>query len=255
METNYQHYKEKINKFKYGSNDKFFLDKCNGMIGFCSSERCVNCTFHQLNRNSYGYSCRFAQMINEWNGAEFKPIISIDYKKHHFDYNPTTWTGRDDMGRIYSYQIDEKAIKAFKERVDKLCKDITNYEYFAKGIEKLSRLGIPFAVTKDEEVLPCFKTPCSKCVFFHGQCLSNKLKWADELYQEKEIDWENVPLDTKILVREHDYDPWYKRHFAGCVDGKPYAWVSEVTSWTIGNRNPDCNRFNWKYMKLYKEED
>lgn len=261
METNYQHYKHKINKYKSDINNQFFLDTCNGKINFCDSERCTNCIFHTLNKDSYGYSCRFAQMISEWSELDFQPIVSIDYKKHHFDYNPATWHGRDDTGRIYCYQNAETAVKKFKERTDQFFKDVTNYEYFSKEINDLTRLGIPFAITKDEKVLPCFQTSCSQCIFIQdqGQCLSNKLKWADELYQEKkeEIDWAEIPIDTKILVREYEGDLWKSRYFAGYIDGKPYVWSNGATSWSIGDigeKNIKLFCTSWKNTKLYEEE-
>lgn len=260
METNYQYYKDKIDKFKSEIDGKFFLDTCNGAINFCNTERCTTCMFHELNRNSYGYSCHFAQMISEWSELDYQPIISIDYKKHHFDYNPTTWHGRDDTGRIYCYQSDEKAIEGFKKRIDQLCKDMTKYEYFAKDIEKLSRLSIPFAITEDEQVLPCWDTvKCSNCIFDETKCNIDKLKWADELYQkkEKEIDWTKVPIDTKILVREHEGDLWKSRYFAGYIDGKPYVWSHGATSWSIGDigeKNIKLFCTSWKYTKLYKED-
>lgn len=182
METNYQHYKHKINKYKSDIDNKFFLDTYDGTINFCDGERCKDCMFRQLNRNSYGYSCRYVQMIDEWNELEFQPIISIDYKKHHFNYNPATWHGKDDTGRIYCYSKAETAVAAFKERIDKFFKNITNYEYSSKEINKITRLGISFGVTEDEQILPC--PICSKCIFNQATCNSDKLKWADELREE-----------------------------------------------------------------------
>ena len=254
METNYQHYKHEINKYKSDIDNKFFLDTYNGTINFCDNECCEDCVFRKLNIDNYGYSCQYAQMIDEWNELEFRPIVSIDYKKHHFNYNPATWHGKDDTGRIYCYGKVENAIKAFQERIDELSKGMINYEYFSKKINKITRLGIPFSITKDEQVLPC--SNCSECIFDPTKCNSEKIKWADELYREKEeeIDWENIPIDTKILVREHEGDLWKNRYFAGYIGGKPYVWNHGATSWSIGGKNIKLFCTSWKYAKLYEEE-
>lgn len=255
METNLQHYKDTIQEYIEIDN-KFFYDIYNGTIGYCSDDRCTSCIFRELNRNSYGYSCHYAQMINEWCEHEYQPIVSIDYKRHHFDYNPATWRGRDDLERTYSSQNAESAIKTFKERIDKLLKNVTNYGYFARDIQKLTRLGLSFAVTEDEEVLPCWDAArCSKCIFDETKCNIEKLEWADRIYGEsKPINWADIPIDTEVLVREHDGDVWQGRYFAGYINGKPYVWSNGATSWSVGDKDPKLYRTSWKFTKLYEED-
>lgn len=61
------------------------------------------------------------------------------------------------------------------------------------------------------------------------------------------IDWSKVKVDTPIYVRAYESNVWEKRHFAFFKDGKVYAWLSGVTSWTTEDTN---HVFSWEYAKL-----
>lgn len=61
------------------------------------------------------------------------------------------------------------------------------------------------------------------------------------------VDWSEVPVDTPIYVRAHESNTWEKRHFAYFKDGKVYAWLNGVTSWTIENSK---YVFPWQNAKL-----
>ena len=68
----------------------------------------------------------------------------------------------------------------------------------------------------------------------------------------QKVDWENVPVDTKILVKNRKDDTWIKRYFAKYKNGKVYAWNNGATSFSADNK---YNVADWKYAKLYKEEE
>ena len=73
-----------------------------------------------------------------------------------------------------------------------------------------------------------------------------------ENYEEPEklgINWNEIPVDTPILVRQSRGDDWTKRHFAKYERGTVYAWCDGQTSWTTYNRD----MINWNYAKLVKE--
>ena len=73
-----------------------------------------------------------------------------------------------------------------------------------------------------------------------------------ENYEEPEklgINWNEIPVDTPILVRQSRGDDWTKRHFAKYERGTVYAWCDGQTSWTTYNRD----MINWHYAKLVKE--
>lgn len=62
------------------------------------------------------------------------------------------------------------------------------------------------------------------------------------------IDWENISVDTKILV-SIDGEEWIKRYFAKYENGKVYVWDYGATSFSSNH----CTK--WAYAKLYEEEE
>ena len=63
-------------------------------------------------------------------------------------------------------------------------------------------------------------------------------------YEEPEVDWSKVEVDTPILVRQGNNGKWLERHFAKYENGDVYAWVDGQTSWT------GADKIKWKYAKL-----
>ena len=76
--------------------------------------------------------------------------------------------------------------------------------------------------------------------------------WLFSEYEEPEIDWSKVKVDTPILVRESEQNPWLKRYFAKFKNGKVYAWDSGKTSWSIEDKT---GMLCWKYAKLAESEN
>lgn len=67
-------------------------------------------------------------------------------------------------------------------------------------------------------------------------------------YEEPAIDWNNVEVDTPILVRVNEDVEWLKRYFAKYENGAVYAWDFGRTSW---NENI---MIKWDYAKLAESE-
>lgn len=67
-----------------------------------------------------------------------------------------------------------------------------------------------------------------------------KPEWCEVV----EPDWNEVPVDTKILVRDLNTRPWERRHFAKFVNDTVYAWVDGQTSFTT------VNVASWQHAKL-----
>lgn len=65
-----------------------------------------------------------------------------------------------------------------------------------------------------------------------SDCRTLQILWLDEEYEEPEVDWSNVPVDTLIRVKENKIDEWVLRYFAKYKDGKIYAWDYGCTSKT-----------------------
>lgn len=62
------------------------------------------------------------------------------------------------------------------------------------------------------------------------------------------VDWENVPVDTKIIVSHSTGSPDYYRYFAEYKDGKVYAWDYGATSWSSDAKSKSW----WEHAKLVK---
>ena len=85
-----------------------------------------------------------------------------------------------------------------------------------------------------------------------GRCARCRLIqaiWLMEEYEEPEVDWSKVTVDTPIIVRDYNPDNWHKRYFAKFESGKVYAWCDGGTSWS-SNKTKE-----WKYAKLAEQEE
>ena len=88
----------------------------------------------------------------------------------------------------------------------------------------------------------CNNVGCARCKML-------QMLWLLEEYEEPEVDWSKVAVDTPILVRDGEDEEWNKQHFAEC-DGKVVcAWCAGKTSWT-----EDCV-MGWNYAKLAEREE
>ena len=81
-----------------------------------------------------------------------------------------------------------------------------------------------------------------------GACYMLQTIWLLEDYEEPEVDWSKVEVDTPILVKDHEDGEWLKRYFAKYEDEYIYAWGNGCTSW-----NAD-NMYTWSYTKLAESE-
>ena len=119
-----------------------------------------------------------------------------------------------------------------------------NYEKYAdeirgyRGCEFCEAFIIPNILKSDN----CVGMTCYKCRML-------QMLWLLEDYEEPEIDWNEVKVDTPILVKHRLDEAWENRYFAKYENGKIYAWVSGCTSWTTGNIT------YWKYAKLAETEE
>ena len=66
---------------------------------------------------------------------------------------------------------------------------------------------------------------------------------------EEAFSWEDVPVDTKVLVKDtEDCCVFVKRYFAEFKDGYIYTWADGKTSFTTQAKT------KWNYGKLYEEQ-
>lgn len=59
--------------------------------------------------------------------------------------------------------------------------------------------------------------------------------------------WEDVAVDTKILVRRDFDTSWVPRYFSHYADGRVHTFVDGRTSWTKHNTSPTMS---WDQAKL-----
>lgn len=123
-----------------------------------------------------------------------------------------------------------------------------NYERYMDEIKN-------FDINKsfcDEFVLP-YILNISDCSKVHcGACRLRQTAWLFEEYEEPEVDWSKVEIDTPILVRDAEYENWSRRYFAAYKDGEVYAWVIGKTSWSAVD---DKDVTTWNYAKLAESEE
>ena len=114
-----------------------------------------------------------------------------------------------------------------------------NYEIYAdeirefKGGNFCKDFVIPHILKSDD----CTYVSCSDC----GR---RQMLWFVEEYEEPEVDWSQIEVDTLILVKQSKDGDWLRRHFAKYEDGIVYTWKDGHTSWT-----EECMT-GWDYGKL-----
>ena len=134
-----------------------------------------------------------------------------------------------------SEKYKNELIKAIKEDFD-LCKFVKNHEVYRM-------------IGKDMESL-C-EIDCIAC----GTALQ---LWLDEEYEEPEVDWSKVLVDTLVRVRNYEDDEWLLRYFKGFsrtpsayTPGRDYeVWALGATSVTA-----EGDTEHWKYCELLEDED
>lgn len=123
-----------------------------------------------------------------------------------------------------------------------------------------------FAINKNTlEINTCFNTDCVDCFFYNESCnegCKNKRKrWLDQpLFDwDKDIDWEKVPVDTPVIVKDSYHPTWHRRYFKE-KDKSIYLTFDEgTTSWSAHSeevKEEDKHEWeNWYVCRLARPED
>lgn len=82
--------------------------------------------------------------------------------------------------------------------------------------------------------------------------------WLDEEYEEPEVDWDKVLVDTLVRVRDYEDDEWLLRYFkcfsrtpSACQPGRDYeVWALGATSVTA-----EGDTEHWKYCELVEDKE
>ena len=131
---------------------------------------------------------------------------------------------------------------------------MTNKEKYAKELlDILCETGETPAMVKGK-LVACDHTTCDECKFGkHTMFCSEKFtNWAKEEYKKPEVDWAKVPIDTKVLVKDHEDATFLNAHFAYCKDGKPFVFPHGRSSWTVTSDMTICQ---WRYTEIADQEE
>ena len=99
------------------------------------------------------------------------------------------------------------------------------------------------------------------CNFWCNTCTKLFAFWLDEEYTEPlkpmkpKVDWNTVPVDTLVRVRDGEYEKWRLRYFSGFFeyDSLKYAtWNSGRTSKTAEGTDDFTT---WRYCELVEDAD
>lgn len=78
--------------------------------------------------------------------------------------------------------------------------------------------------------------------------------WLDMECEEPEVDWDNVPVDTLVRVRDNDNEEWVLQYFKGIDKNRENL---EYMAWSYGATSATAqgNSVHWQYCELVEEED
>lgn len=128
-------------------------------------------------------------------------------------------------------------------------------KYKNELIDVIKKDGRICDFVKKHEVFRMFgKDSKSYCKMPCGNCGTALNLWLDEEYEEPEVDWSNVPVDTLVRVRDREEQEWTLMYFKG-IEGEGYinrfqTWVDGATSKTSYGVYK-----NWTYCELVDDED
>lgn len=125
---------------------------------------------------------------------------------------------------------------------------MTNREKYAEQIIDIAVTGSLAVEKATGKPCDCGRFKCKDCI----GCSGTKIKeWSEQEYVESTIDWTKVPVDTKILVRDSEDEPWRKRYFARYENNTIFAWCNGSTSYSASGYNDVTF---WKCGKLAEED-
>lgn len=130
---------------------------------------------------------------------------------------------------------------------EELAEEEEQYEFL-----KTLHVGILLGYTKVEimleELEKVYRERESECV------RGLKVKGYEEP-PKPETDWNKVPVDTLVRVRNRKENEWVMRYFKGIdekrTSHKFMVWTDGKTSKTVGG----CGMETWKYCELVEVED
>lgn len=102
-------------------------------------------------------------------------------------------------------------------------------------------------------LMDCTNGECNE-LYTCGLCRAVFAFWLDEEYEEPEVNWSNVPVDTLVRVRDFESKEWTLRYFKG-IDGEFPG--SKFMAWDDGRTSKTAygDYTHWKYCELVEDDD
>ena len=128
-------------------------------------------------------------------------------------------------------------------------------KYKNELVDVIKEDGVVCEFVKKHEVYRMFENDSnSYCKMACATCNTALQLWLDEEYEEPEVDWSKVPVDTLVRVRGLEIEEWTLRYFKGideeATESRFIAWGNGTTSKTAYG-----NYTHWKYCELVEDED
>lgn len=93
----------------------------------------------------------------------------------------------------------------------------------------------------------------SFCEMTCATCGTALQLWLDEEYEEPEVDWDNVPVDTLVRVRDSESEEWKLRYFSGFLKYDSFKYETWNDGKTSKTASGDYDSTCWKYCELAED--
>lgn len=132
-------------------------------------------------------------------------------------------------------------------------------KYKNELIEVIKNDGKICEFVKKHEVFRMFgKDSKSYCKMTCVTCGTALNLWLDEEYEEPEIDWSKVPVDTLVRVRNSEDDKWQLRYFhLYGEDAVALKYNRKYKTFDHGATSKTCMYpyESWRYCELVEDDD
>lgn len=133
----------------------------------------------------------------------------------------------------YGEEIHETLAELFNSDFDGVCRFMKKQVFPSYDLKKCAKKGTCGGVT---------------CI----DCAKMFALWLDEEYEESEVDWNRIPIDTLVYVRNSKNENWTLRHFKRIRDTPS---THRFETWDDGrtSKTTDGLIMLWKYCELAEE--
>ena len=133
----------------------------------------------------------------------------------------------------------------YREEIIKAIKDCDSCDFMIKTVNPVYSDGWEC----NDEL--CQRDECEACLKLFAF-------WLDEEYEEPEVDWSKVPVDTLVRVRDHESDEWVLRYFKGFSRmPSEYQPECDYEVWAYGATSvtAEGDTEHWIFCELVEDTD